>query len=349
MTTMTDTGGVVTGGVDTHLDVNVAAVCDQLGAVLATASFDTTVRGHRQLLAWLQSHGCIDRVGVEGTGSYGAGLARHLMRNGVTVVEVDRPNRQSRRRHGKTDTVDAVSAARAALAGVATGTPKTGDGAVESIRALRIVIRSAHKARSQAVNQLRMLLVTAPAPLRDRLRDLPTRDLVATCAALRPGDSGDVTAITKTALRELARRVVDLEQQIDRVKPQQQRLVATAAPQLLARPGIGTDTAAALLVTAGDNAHRMHNERAFARLCGVAPIAASSGKTVRYRLNRGGDRQANAALWRIVLVRMATDPATKTYVQRRTKDGLSKPEIMRCLKRYVAREVFQLLPHTSTV
>jgi transposase len=348
MTTMTRRTVAVTAGVDTHLDVHVAAVVNDLGAVLGTRSFPTTPTGYRQLLGWVRKHGELNLVGVEGTGTYGVGLARHLTRSGVSVVEVDRPNRQVRRRHGKSDTVDAIGAARAALGGVATGTPKSATGAVEGIRALRLVIRSAHKSRIQAVNQLHALVLTAPDEVRERLRTLTVRKLVTACAALRPKISDDLEDIIKTALRETARRIVTLDQQIDRLTPRLQELVEATAPTLLDQPGIGPDSAAALLVAAGDNPDRLRNEGTFAALCGTNPKPASSGKTVRHRLNRGGDRQANSALWRIVLVRMGTHQPTRDYVQRRTAEGLSKREIMRCLKRYVAREVFELLPQTAS-
>jgi transposase len=347
MTTMTSTACSVTGGVDTHLDVHVAAACDHLGGVLGVKSFPTTTVGYRQLLAWLCSFGALERVGVEGTGSYGAALARFLSANDVAVIEVNRPNRQVRRTHGKDDVVDAIAAARAVLSGEATATPKSHDGAVEALRALRLVHNSARKARTQAINQLHALLVTAPDELRSRLRDLTGRQLVSTCAALRPGDGDDLTAITKLTLRELAARVRDLDAQIGRIRIRRDRIVAATAPRMLHRHGAGPDTITAVLLAAGDNPHRLNNERSFAALLGATPLKASSGKTKRHRLNRGGDRQANSALWRIVIVRMNTDPRTKVYVERRTKEGLSKPEIIRCLKRYVARELFNDLPREA--
>jgi transposase len=296
MTTIARSDAPVTAGVDTHLDVHVAAIVDDLGAVLGTKAFPTTPNGYRQLLDWLRRHGELQRVGVEGTGTYGVGLTRHLSREGVTVVEVDRPNRQVRRRHGKSDTVDAIAAARAALGGVATGIPKAATGTVEGIRALRLVIRSAHKSRVQAVNQLHALVITAPAELRERLRPLTVRKLVTTCAALRPRVTDDLDNIVKTALRETAQRIVMLDEQIDRLTPRLRELVEATAPALLDQPGVGPDSAAALLIAAGDNPQRLRSERSFAALCGTNPRPASSGKTIRHRLNRGGDRQANAAL-----------------------------------------------------
>lgn len=349
MTTMTLTATAVTGGVDTHADVHVVAACDHLGTVLGTASFPTNAQGYRQLLAWLRSHGELQRVGVEGTGSYGLGLARYLASQDVTLVEVHRPNRQVRRRHGKTDVVDAIAAARAVLNGDATGTPKSHDGAVEALRALKIVHRSANKARTQALNQIRDLVCTAPDELRAELRTLRRRDLLATCAAFRPGERDDLTAITKLALRGLARRVAELDDELALLEARRRRITTALAPELCAARGVGPDTASGLLLAAGDNPERLRDERSWSALLACHPIEASSGKTVRHRLNRGGDRQANSAIWRIVIVRMATDPRTKNYVERRTKEGLSKTEIIRCLKRYVARETYALLPKTLHV
>lgn len=344
MTTIAEIDRAVTGGVDTHTDVHVAAVVDATGKILGSESFPTTTAGFRALLAWMRRHGTLGRVGVEGTGAYGAGLARFLARAGVEVVEVDRPNRQLRRSRGKSDAIDAEHAARVVLSGEATGTPKTRDGTVECVRALRVVRRSAVTARTAAGNQLVNLVLTAPEELRGDLRGLSTTKLVAAVAAFRPAKPATVMAATKFAMREAARRHQALTAEIARLEAAIGALVTTAAPDLLALKGVGLNVAAALLVTAGDNPGRLRNEAAFAHLCGVAPIPASTGRTTRHRLDRGGDRQANNALWRIALVRMSSDPATRDYVERRTKEGLSKREIIRCLKRYIAREVFTALP-----
>jgi transposase len=336
----------VTGGVDTHLDVHVAAALDQRGGLLGTRSFPTTPAGYRSLVGWLRGFGQITLVGVEGTGSYGAGLARHLRLEGVAVVEIDRPNRQKRRQNGKSDTLDAISAARAAHSGDATGVAKTRDGNVEAIRVVRVARVSALKARTQALNQLRSLICTAPEELRARLRDLSVAELAATTAALRPGPTPGVDGATKLALRSLGRRVKALEAEVADLDQVLRPLVTCTAPALVAHYGVGTDTAAALLVAAGDNPSRLRSEATFARLCGAAPIPATSGKTQnRHRLHRGGDRQANSALWHIALTRMSSHPQTRAYVQRRIDEGLSKREIMRCLKRYIARELFADLPH----
>jgi transposase len=337
----------VTGGVDTHLDVHVAAALDEIGGLLGTASFRADAAGYRQLLGWLRGFGDVVKVGVEGTGSYGAGLSRRLHAEGVSVVEVDRPNRRKRRRTGKTDTLDAINAARAAQSGEAAGAAKTRTGNVESIRVLRVARGSARAARTQALNQMRSLVCTAPEDLRDRLRDLPIVALVQVCAGLRPGADTAVSTATKLALRILGRRVLELESEIDLLDATLRPLVTATAPALVAAYGVGPDTAGALLVAAGDNPERLRTEACFARLCGVSPIEASSGKVTRHRLHRGGDRQANSALWRIVITRMSNHSETRTYVERRDTEGRSKKEIIRCLKRYTARELFALLPHET--
>ncbi len=346
MTSMTSPTAPVTviGGVDTHGQTHHAAVIDQVGRQLGDREFPTTPAGYRALLTWLRGHGQLERVGVEGTGSYGAALARHLRRMGEGVVEVDRPDRKARRAKGKSDPLDAYAAARAALSGTATGTPKTRDGRVEAIRVLRVARSGAVKARTQGTNQLKALLLTAPAELREQLRHLSTTTLIATCARLRPSSElTDPEQATKTALRRLARRHQHLSEEIAEADTELRTLVTAAAPRLLALPSVGIEVAGQLLTSAGDNPDRLHSEAAFAHLCGVAPVPASSGRTHRHRLNRGGDRAANNALYIVVLGRLRYDSRTRVYADRRTKEGLSKPEIIRCLKRYVAREVFAVL------
>ena len=338
---------LVTVGVDTHRDLHVAAALDRHGQHLGTRTFPTTPAGFEALTVWVGGFGTLDRVGIEGTGSYGAGLARWLRARGVAVVEVERPHRrdrQGRRRRGKSDRTDAQAAARAVQAGTALGQPKAGDGRVEMIRALRVARRSALKARTQAANQLHALVLTAPDPLRGRLRRLSLARLVPVAAAFRPGAAvASPLAATKLALRSLAVRYRQLTAEVATLDAQLDRLVGEAAPALLAVKGLGPDTAGALLVAAGDNPERLRSEAAFARLCGVAPLPASSGTITRHRLSRGGDRDANRALYLLVLGRMSWDPRTRAYVARRTAEGLSKPEIIRCLKRYLARELFRLL------
>jgi transposase len=336
-------------GVDTHKDVHVAVALDGLGRRLGETTVPTSAAGYRNLVAWSLSIGEIETFGLEGTGSYGAALSRHLRAGGHQVVEVVRPNRQARRRNGKSDPADAEAAARAVLSGEASGCPKAGDDLVEMIRVLRVARSTAVKARTQAINALKAILVTAPVELRDQLHGLSTTALIAVAARMRPGTQPTTVAANKTALRALASRYQALNAEITALDRQLAELTAEAAPQLTEAFGVGPDVAGALLVAAGDNPDRLHSEAAFAMLCGAAPIEASSGKTVRHRLNRGGDRHANAALYRIVLVRMRFHAPTRAYVERRTTQGLSKPEIIRCLKRYVAREMYTLLRNDTKI
>ncbi|GGO97369.1 IS110 family transposase [Wenjunlia tyrosinilytica] len=334
------------GGIDTHTDLHQVAVIDHIGRHLATERFETTPEGYRRLLDWLRSHGEVLAVGIEGTGAYGAGIARFLTANEITVVEVDRPDRKAMRDHGKSDPIDAYGAATAVLSGRAAGTPKTRNGTVEAIRALRVVRKSAVKARTQTINQIRTLIVTAPSEVRDKLRGLSTPELTDTLARSRPaGRLDDPARAVKTALRRLARRYRALDEEIKEADKEIGPLVTKAAPRLIALPGLGPETAGQLLTSAGDNPDRLRSEAAFAHLCGAAPVPASSGRTNRHRLNRGGDRQANNALHTIVLVRMKYDQRTRDYVARRTAEGMTKKDVIRCLKRFVAREVYRHLPH----
>ncbi|MFI7226923.1 IS110 family transposase [Nonomuraea angiospora] len=340
----------VIGGVDTHGRTHHAAVILMNGRRLADAEFPATGEGYAALLAWLRGFGRLASVGVEGTGSYGAGLARYLQAQQVKVVEVDRPDRRARRKAGKSDPLDAYAAAEAVLAGRAAAVPKARDGRVEAIRALHAARAGAVKARTATLDQLKALLVTAPAGLREQL-SRPGRaagTIVAACLRLRPGEGGDaVTVSTKTALRSLARRHRHLSEEIAELDAQLAPLVAAVAPELIAQRGIGIETAAQLLVTVGDNPDRLHHEAAFAHLCGVAPIPASSGQTRRFRLNRAGDRDANRALHMIAVTRLAHDERTRAYAARRTSEGLSKKDILRCLKRYIARDVYRILIRSS--
>ena len=343
-----DTKVEVILGVDTHLDAHVAVAVDHLGRRLGKLSVPTTAKGYERLLCWAEGFGPVRCAGIEGTSSYGVGLARHLKAQGIEVLEVERPKRRQRsssRRNVKSDPFDAEAAARAVLAGETSGVPKSADGCVEMIRALRAARRSAMKARTQAANQLQGLRVTAPDELRHRLRGLSTKELVAVATRLRlRDDPRDVPTATKFALRSVARRYEALSEEIAELDAQLDRLVGQVAPELVSLPGIGTDHAATLLIVAGDNPKRLRSEASFASLCGVSPIEASCGKVVRHRLNRGGNRDANRALYMICLARMRRDRRTREYVARRTSEGKSsKREIIRCLKRYVAREAYRVL------
>ena len=344
---MTTIARTITGGVDTHLDVHVAAALDERGAQLGVESFAATGAGYQELLGWLEGFGTLELVGVEGTGSYGAGLTRHLLSRQVAVVEIDRPNRQRRRRTGKSDPHDAVAAARAAQGGEATGSAKTRDGNVEAMRVLRVARRSARSNRTQALNQMRSLISTAPEELRADLRNLSIYKVLQLASAFRHTGKTDVATVTKLTLRTLARRALSLEEEVKEIDRMLKVLVAETAPELNAVDGVGTDVASAILVAGGDNPERLKSESTFATLCGVSPLDASSGKQQRHRLNRSGDRQANSALWHIVFTRMVNDPRTKHYIERRMKEGRTKKEAIRCLKRYVAREVFAALPRSE--
>jgi transposase len=330
-------------GVDTHKDTHVASVITMLGVLKATAAFPTTTAGYRDLLGWARSLGVVHRAGVEGTGSYGAALTRYLRRHDITVVEVNRPDRAARRRHGKSDTVDATAAAHAVLSARATGTAKTGDGPVEMLRMFRLARASAVKSRTQAINQLKAVIVGADPALRDTLSGLSRTALIRRCTNLPALCPTDVATATVYTLRHLALRIQALTVEERQLQQQITAVLNTHAPQLLQRHGIGPDSAAALLITAGDNPDRMHSEASFAALCGVSPIEASSGKTRRRRLNRGGDRRANAALYRIALTRSISEQRTRDYLDRRATQGLTRREAVRCLKRYIAREIYQLL------
>jgi transposase len=339
----------VIGGVDTHKDVHVAAVVDDRGKLLDTEEFPTTAAGYTKLLSWMQSFGTLNKVGVEGTGAYGAGLARHLATEGITVVEVNRPNRQMRRRRGKSDSVDAEAAARAALNDEATVVPKSKDSLVESIRVLRVAYTSARNSRTRATLQIRDLVLTGSTQLRAVLGPLTGEARVLACARLRPGDVTDPAEANKYALRSLARRHQSLTTEMAGLNASLDELTALANPALRAAKGVGPDVAAILLVAAGDNPERLSTEAGFAALCGASPIEASSGKVNRHRLNRSGNRQANHALWRIAMTRLVTDPTTKAYMVRRTAEGKTRREVIRCLKRYIAREMFQLLTNPNQV
>ncbi len=348
-TSMTEPQPGIYGGVDTHKDVHVAAVVDQTGRIRDVASFPANSTGYRRLVAWMRRHGELVRVGVEGTGSYGAGLARHLGGERIEVVDVNRPNRQTRRRRGKNDTVDAEAAARAALNGEATAAPKSHDGVVESIRALRIAFCSTRSTRTRIANQLRDLVICAPDQLRRDLEPLATPARVERASRFRPGELTDPTEGTKTAMRTLARQYQALTADLDDLRGHLDELTARANPALRDAVGVGVDVASILLIAAGDNPERLTSEAALAALCGASPIEASTGKTIRHRLNQGGNRQANHALWRIAMVRLTCDPATRAYTERRRAEGKSTREIIRCLKRYIAREIYRLLTNPPVV
>ena len=347
--TVTSTDVII--GVDTHKLTHAAVAISTLGARLGTMTIPANRRGYQALQAWAQSFRSVRAFGIEGTGSYGAGLSRFLSEHGYSVLEVNRPSRQLRYQKGKDDPTDAESAARSVLAGQATAAPKSGTGTVEMIRHLKVARDTAVKARSQAMLALKSIIVSAPSVLREQLDRLPGRmALLRHLAALRPGPLTSITASAKTSLRAIARRWLALDAEVKNHDAGLERLTRQLAPDLVQAHGMGAGTAAEMLILIGDNPERIHSEAALAKLCGACPIPASSGKTTRHRLNRGGNRQANAALYRVVIVRMRAHQPTLDYVRRRTAEGKSKPEIIRCLKRFVAREIFGYLcrsPHPN--
>ena len=333
----------VVAGVDTHSLTHHVAVLDAVtGQVLGDRQVPATRAGYRQAQEFLATWGLVLRWGVEGTNSYGAGISRHLRAEGHQVLEVIRPDRTGRRLKGKSDPLDAIAAARLVLTDADHPTPKTADGPVESIRVLAMTRSSAVKARATVLRQIAMILVSAPAALRESLQDLSEKVLLARLVAARPGT--DPTSGTQVAsmiaLRSLARRHQDLTAEIDQTTAMLRTLIEQASPALLATKGVGVVTAAQLLITVGDNPERIRSKAAFAALSGVSPIPASSGKTARVRLNRGGDRQANCAIHQIALVRMTCDPRTKAYIAKKKAEGKGAREAMRCLKRHLANELF---------
>jgi transposase len=335
---------MITAGADTHKDTHTVAALDGTGRLLGVTEFAATAKGYKRVHRWLEGFGRINCIGIEGTGSYGAGLARALNAAGIRVVEVSCPNRQLRRRRGKSDPVDAESAARAALAGQALGTPKSQDGPIEAMRLVRVERRSAIKARTQAANQLHGTLASAPESLRQRFRGRTVKAVVKTASTFRISDPNDsLDSTMRYVLRGLARRWLLLDEEVGHLDKLLTKMVEAVAPQLTEKVGIGVEVASALLVAVGDNPERLRSEASFAALCGVSPVDASSGRQRRHRLNRGGNRDANRALWVIAFVRMRCDSRTKEYTEKRKQEGLSSLEITRCLKRYIARDLFKIL------
>lgn len=341
-------GSRVVVGVDTHADTHHVAVITEYGKPIADQAFPTTAAGYREALTFITGFGEVLQVGMEGTGTYGAALTKVLQSQGLLVIEVNRPDRQQRRLKGKTDPLDAYRAAQSVIAGRSTAVPKAKDGPVECLRVLRASRVSAMKSRSAAINQIKGLLISAPETLRSKYQGMNTAAMVGAMARSRPsGHLADPSFVTARVLKALALRYQHLSAEIDETTAQLQDILESYAPMLQELTGVGTDVASQLLVTLGDNRDRVSNEAQFAALTGVAPVPASSGKTSRHRLSRGGDRQANCALHHIVLVRMNIDPRTKDYVTKRTEEGKSKREIMRCLKRYVAREVYRQITNPA--
>jgi transposase len=334
----------VIAGIDTHADTHHVALISETGTHLANKEFLAVGSGYRNIMEFITGFGPVIAVGVEGTGSYGAELARTLTKEGIQVLEVMRPNRQGRRLRGKSDPLDAYQAAESVLARRGIATPKARDGAVESLRVLRAERSTAMRARVAVMTQIQSILVAAPESLRARYRGLSAAAMIAALEKTRPArDISDPASATAIVLKRLAARYRHLHQELALIDAELDAIITIHAPMIRDLRGVGTDVASQLLVTVGDNPERITTEAKFAALVGVAPIPASSGKTIRHRLSRGGDRQANKAIHHVALVRMMSDSRTKTYVTRRRQEGKSTKEVMRCLKRYIAREIYEQL------
>ena len=346
---MIESGNVV-AGIDTHKDIHVAAVVNELNQVLATENFPTTRHGYKKMLSWMSSFGKVARVGIECSGTYGLGLLRYMQSSGVEVLEVTAPDKADRRKRVKDDTLDAENAAHAAFSLHRTVTSKARDGMVESLRVLKSCRKSAVAARTVALQMIRTSIVSAPEELRDKLRHMTRMNLVRTLASTRPDLTNyrNITATYRVTLKSLARRYIELHDEIADLDKMIATIVEILAPELLEQTAVGYESAAQLLITLGDNPERLKSESSFAALCGVSPIPASSEKTNRHRLNRGGDRAANSALHIIAIGRLRTEERSKAYIKKRTGDGLSKMEALRCLKRYIARELYYLLKNRNT-
>jgi transposase len=337
----------VVGGVDTHKDLHVAAVVDEQDRVVGSQCFAATRHGYKQMLAWMRSFGQLRRIGVEATGTYGAGLLRYMQSAGVEVLEVTTPDKHDRRKRGKNDDLDAQNAAHAAFTGRRAVTPKSRDGMIESLRVLKACRKTAVAARRAALQMIQNTIVSAPDELRETLRKMTRMQLVRTLAAWRPdlSDYRNLVSAYRITLKSLGRRYLELHDEIADLDTMIIGIIDELAPALVARNSIGHGCAGQLLLTAGDNSERLRSEASFAALCGVSPVPASSGKIIRHRLNRGGDRAANSALHIIAIGRLRTDPRTQAYMAKRIAEGHSKLEVIRCLKRYIAREVFALISH----
>ena len=339
-----ETTRCVVGGVDTHKDLHVAAVVDERDCVLETCSFATTRQGYRLMLAWMRSFGTLRCVGIESTGSYGAGLLRYMQAAGIEILEVTTPDRHDRRKRGKNDDLDAQNAAHAAFAGQRTVTPRSRDGMVEFFEFSRACRKTAVNARRIALQMIQNTIIAAPDGLRDQLRQMTRMQLVRTLAAWRPDMTAyrDLEAAYRISLKSLARRYLELHDETADLDMMIGAIVANRAGTR--RPQFDrSQRCRPAPAHAGDNPERLKSEACFAALCGVSPVPASSGKTVRHRLNRGGDRAANSALHIIAIGRLRTDEKTKAYVARRVAEGHSKLEAIRAVKRYIAREVYGII------
>lgn len=342
---MTPTQANVYVGIDTHQNTNHVGIINEVGKKLGDKEFPTTSTGYQALLTFILSFGTLLAVGIEGTASYGAGITAYLRSQEVLVKEVIRPNRQTRR-GGKSDPIDAYAAAKTVAADLDDlPIPKLLGGAIDGLRMTLKARASALKARTAAICQIKNFLTTAPAQLRETYARYSDTELVPALARIHPSGEDDLGIV----LRRLALRIEFLTDEIDEAQSRLDDQTTAIAPALRATKGVGSITAARLLNTVGENPERITSKEAFAALCGTSPLQASSGKTSRHRLNKGGDRQANSALYDIVKNRLNWDPRTRAYKAKREAQGKNKKEIMRCLKRYVANEIFTLITRPPAV
>ncbi|HGL5836602.1 TPA: IS110 family transposase [Serratia marcescens] len=337
----------VVGGVDTHKDIHVGAVVDEHDRVMGSAFFSTTRSGYQQMLKWMNNFGVVSRVGVECTGTYGAGLVRYLQQMKVEVLEVTAPDKMERRKRGKSDTIDAESAAHAAFSLIRTVTPKTRNGVIESLRVLKTCRKSAITARKIALQMIQTNIVSAPDKLREQLRRMTRMLLIRTLPSWQsePRKYRNIENAYRIALKSLAQKYLELHNETADLNNMIISIVDEVAPELIKQRGIGYESATLFLMTAGDNPTRLSSEAGFAALCGVSPAPVSSGKTNRYRLNRGDDRAANSALHIDALTRLRTDGGTQEFVTKKITEGHTKLEAIRCIKRYISREVYKLICH----
>ena len=332
----------IIAGVDTHTGIHTLALLDMNGRVLSTNTFGADPDGYGHLIAMLGDPARCAGIGVEGTNSFGAALARRLQAAGFPVYEVLRPKRGVRRKDGKSDPIDAIAAARSVLAGDGTSLPKSSDGWVEALRHLNAERSQPVTAMTTPANSTGGLPAAAPEPIREKYRGLRTETRMNRLASCRPS-GGLVAHSVLTALKGAAKAWRALKEQADPLEERMRSILDTNARPLLDIYRAGTITAATIAIVAGDNPERIRDEAAFAKLCGACPIPASSGKTNRHRLNRDGNRQGNMALHRIAIVRLGYHQPTRDYVAKKTREGKSKLEIIRCLKRHIAREAYKAL------
>lgn len=344
---------LVYAGIDTHKENHALCLVDQFGRKISGEIYPANKEGYAMIAKAIGEPKNCGGVGIEGTMSYGSGIYKYLQSKGYKVFEILGPKVD---RHkcgvGKSDLIDAERAAQMALKGQNIYSPKSADGWVEALRALHITRNTYVKITTSITNIVKSLLVTAPNDIRDEFASIKNvKNMMASLSEKREVEDVVEQALF-SALQSLALTWIDANKKADELEEEMRVILEEHAPALLVIEGCGTLTSAQLAITAGDNPRRMKNKNAFAALCGVSPVPASTGdngRPKRYRLNRGGDRHANCALYRIVKSRLAYDEQTKAYVEKRKSEGKTKKEIIRCLKRYVANEVYRALCNPKEV